>query len=80
MSYSLKKRKKKYILVTSISAVCHETVSFDFLKNNVLKLKKNTTKFLEKIIEKLVSLGYERVEMVQMKALAERWVLKCTVR
>lgn len=59
---------KAKVIVTTIEAVMQRIISKEVLYKDVLNFKVGQTIELENIKEKLVSLGYERTEMVDSKS------------
>lgn len=57
--------KKAKIVVTTIEAVMQKIISKEALYKNIINLKIGDTLELENIKEKLISLGYERAEVVE---------------
>ena len=62
------KDNKAKIIVTTIEALMQKMISKKELYKNVLKLKVEDTYNLEELKEKLISLGYERNELVEAKS------------
>jgi len=60
--------KKAKIIVTTIEAVSQKMITREALYKDILNLKIGDTINLEEIKEKLVSLGYERNEIVENKS------------
>ncbi|MCL2383442.1 MAG: hypothetical protein FWC79_04755 [Oscillospiraceae bacterium] len=57
--------KKAKIVVTTIEAVMQKIISENSLYKNIIKLNTGETLGLEEAKEQLISLGYERVEIVE---------------
>ena len=58
-------RKKAKVIITTIEAVMQKIISEKSLYKNIMNLKVGENLQLEEIKEKLISLGYERVEIVE---------------
>jgi transcription-repair coupling factor (superfamily II helicase) len=57
--------KDRSVLVTSINAIYHKTLSKKFFNNLCLELNKNKQIFMEDLIKKLVESGYKRTSITQ---------------
>lgn len=60
--------KNAKIVVTTIEAVMQKIISKDILYKNILNLKVGDILDLEEIKQKLIYLGYERVDLVETKS------------
>ncbi len=60
--------KKAKIVVTTIEAIMQKIISEDVLYKDILSFKVGESINLEKVKEKLIELGYERIEMADIKS------------
>ena len=59
--------KKARIIVTTIEAVMQSMVSKETFYNNIIKIKDNQKIDLEELKQKLIYMGYERVDLVEAR-------------